>query len=273
MTDCKIFVDSPFNGLSSLASFIDDLRTETMVQQGWEKLASMRTKDGKTVQLLVRFNSINEDETNEEKSKRTPEEYNLAKNTYIVVWQSLSSALKREMKAHREEIGCDGPSFLWYLFKYYHSTAEHTVHTTLAKMNNLLLTIKHYKGDIDKFATYVIVLLLRFSRTGGTDAQAFDKVYTILINTSCTVFNSEIVVYKQVNASNFDVNKLLIKAREEYRTLLTNKTCTKNFHHTNTKHRNARRKQQPTNIAALVASTSQDNEITKLSRGEIQNMS
>ena len=135
------------------------------------------------------------------------------------------------MKAYKVEIGCDGPSFLWYLFKYYHSTVEQTVFTTLAKMSNLPLTIKHQrKGKIDKFATYVIALLLRLAKNGGTNAQAFDKVYEVLINTTCTVFNSEIVVYKQVNASNLDVSKFLINAREEYCTLVTNKTWTKNVH-------------------------------------------
>ena len=57
---------------------------------------------------------------------------------------------------------------------------------------------------------------------------------------------------------------MLIKARKEYRTLVTNKTWTEHVHHKDTQHRNDRRKQRPTNIAALVASTSQDNEITKL---------
>ena len=79
----------------------------------------------------------------EEKAKRTPEEYNLAKKFYIVAWKSLSSGPKREMKAHREDIRCDGPTFLWYLFKYYHSTAEQTVCTTLAKMIDLPSTIEY----------------------------------------------------------------------------------------------------------------------------------
>ena len=34
----------------------------------------------------------------DEKEKRTPEEYNLAKNMYITVWQSLSSAPKNGFK-------------------------------------------------------------------------------------------------------------------------------------------------------------------------------
>jgi len=95
-----------------------------MAQQGWEKVVSICTKNSKTVQLLDIFNSIIEDGLKEEKAKRTLEAYNLAKNMYITVWQSLSSAPKREIKTHREEIGCDNPIFLWYLFKYYHITAE-----------------------------------------------------------------------------------------------------------------------------------------------------
>jgi len=84
----------------------------------------------------------------------------------------------------------------------------------LAKMNNLQATIDNQcKGNVDRFATYVIALLLRLAKNGGTDAQAFNKVYEVLINSSCTVFNSEIAVYKQVNAANLDVSKLLIKAR------------------------------------------------------------
>ena len=63
-------------------------------------------------------------------------------------------------------------------------------------MSNLLSTIKHQcKGNIEKVVIYVIEILLCLAKNGDTDAQAFDKVYEVLINTSCTVFNSEIVVY------------------------------------------------------------------------------
>ena len=113
-------------------------------------------------------------------------------------------------------------------------------------MNNLQATIKHQcKGNVEKFDTYVIALLLRLAENGGANAQAFDLVYEVLINSSCTVFNSEIVVYKQVNASNLDVRKLLIKAKEEYRTLVTNKRRTKNVNkqQNHTQHQNERRKQ------------------------------
>ena len=96
MTDRKTFAYLHFNGLSSLTLFINDLRTEMMEQQGWGKLVSILTKNCMTVKLLDRFNSISETEMMNEKSSRTPEEYNLAKNMYIAVWQSLASAPKRE---------------------------------------------------------------------------------------------------------------------------------------------------------------------------------
>ena len=50
-------------------------------------------------------------------------ENNDGKNIYVVVWNSISSHPKKEMKAHRIVIESDGPPFLWHLFKYYHSTA------------------------------------------------------------------------------------------------------------------------------------------------------
>ena len=126
-----------------------------------------------------------------EKTSCTPEQYNMSKNMYIDVWRSLSSAPKRKMKPYREDIRSDGSTFLWYLFKYYHSTTQQKVCTRLAKMDNLQATIDHQrKGRVDKFATYVIALLLCLAQNGGSNAQAFDKVYEVLINSSCTVFNS-----------------------------------------------------------------------------------
>ena len=66
--------------------------------------------------------------------------------------------------------------------------------TTLAKINNLQATIKDQcNGNIDKFATYVIALLQCLAENGGADAQSFNKVYKVLINSPCTVFNYEIV--------------------------------------------------------------------------------
>ena len=122
------------------------------------------------------------------------------------------------------------------------------------------------KGNIDRFVTYIITLLLRLAKNGGSDPQVFDKVYEVLINTSCTIFNSEIIVYNQVNALNLDVSKLLVNAREKYRNLVENKMWTKSVHQKGKDYRGNRCKQQPTNIAAPFASTGQDNEISQLKK-------
>ena len=52
------------------------------------------------------------------------------------------------------------------------------------------------RGNIDHFVTYVIKILLCLVENGGNDAQECDKVYEVLINSPCTVFNSETIVYK-----------------------------------------------------------------------------
>ena len=84
-------------------------------------------------------------------------------------------------------------------------------------MNNLHVTIEYQrKGNIDMFV-----------KNGGSDSQAFEKVYKVLINLPCIVLFSEIVIYKQVNSHTIDVNKLHVKAREKYQTLVTNKTWKK----------------------------------------------
>ena len=69
------------------------------------------------------------------------------------------------------------------------------------------------KWIADKFCTYMTSLILQMSENGGNDDQEFDNVYEILIRTPCLTFNSEIVVFKQVNISNLDVGSILRKAR------------------------------------------------------------
>ena len=79
-------------------------------------------------------------------------------------------------------------------------------------MNNLPAVIEHQcKGNIEKFAIYAIALLLCLSKNRGSDAQAFNKVNKVLINSPCKFFNSKIVVYKQVNKNNLNVTNSLSK--------------------------------------------------------------
>jgi len=149
------------------------------------------------------------------KKSRTSDKYNSSKNMYIATWRSIGTSVKREMNMNMESVNCDGPTFLWYIYKCYNSTALKTVRMTLEKLKNVRWVINDkYCGNIDRFATYVATLLQRLAENGGKDDQAFDKVYEVLINSPCPVFNSEMIVYKQVNSSNLDVGKMLVKARE-----------------------------------------------------------
>ena len=234
-----------------------------MARSGWENLMSIKSKNG-NCQLFKRFTFITETEMKAAKKSRTSDEYNSSKNLYIATWRLIGSNVKREMNVHMESIGCDGPTFLWYIFKYYHITAVQTVRTTLTKLNNLRWFINDKCWcNIDRFATYIVTLLLRLAENGGKDNQAFEKVYEVLINSPCAIFNSETIAYKQVNSSNLEVSKMFVKAREEYRMLVENKTWS-NVSHKKPKHRQDRQKQQPTDIAALVALTDQENEISCL---------
>ena len=142
-TDRKTFVDQPFLGNTSLTSFIDDLRTESMARRGWEDLLLVEGENGEEINLLDRFNSISEDMMQDAQSNRTQDEIETARNIYIATWRSLGSAPKREMKPHRSAINNDGPTFLWHLFRYYHTTAEQTVRTTLSKMDKLSEALVH----------------------------------------------------------------------------------------------------------------------------------
>ena len=73
---------------------------------------------------------------------------------------------------------------------------------------------KQFHWNVDKFTTYVSALLVTLTENGGKDGLAFDKVYEVLTHLPCPLFNSEIIVYKQVHSTSFNVHKLLIIVRE-----------------------------------------------------------
>ena len=92
-------------------------------------------------------------------------------------------------------------------------------------MNNLQTTFEILcKTNVDKFSARVINTLFEFAENGSTDAQSSDNVYEVLLYSPCNSFNSELIVYKQINAQLLDVDKLLIKVREDYLARDENKT-------------------------------------------------
>lgn len=76
---------------------------------------------------------------------------------------------------------------------------------------------------MEKFTTHVSALLVTLAENGGNDNLLFEEVYEVLTNDPCSMFNSEIILYKQVKYAALDVYKLLIEARDEYRALVTNR--------------------------------------------------
>ena len=78
-----------------------------MARVGWEKLMSVKSKNG-TCQLLDRFTSITDIDMKAVKKSRTLDEINSLKNMYIVTWRSIRSDVKHEMNVNRGGTGCDG---------------------------------------------------------------------------------------------------------------------------------------------------------------------
>ena len=75
----KPFDANTFDGGTSLTSFINDLRTERMARNGWEKLLLVDTANTNDVNIIDCFNSITEAKVHQAKTNRTTEEYNLFK--------------------------------------------------------------------------------------------------------------------------------------------------------------------------------------------------
>ena len=95
--------------------------------------------------------------------------------------------------------------------------------STQAKLDKLDRKIsKAFHWNMNKFTTYVPMLLVTLAENGGKDGLVFDNVYEVLTHSPYLLFNSEIIVLKQVHSTSLNVHKLLIKAREDYCSLVTN---------------------------------------------------
>ena len=73
---------------------------------------------------------------------------------------------------------------------------------------------------------HCFVSYLTLAEAGGVDNQEYDKCYDCLTSPPSSIFNSEITVFKHVHHAVNNVDKLLVKSREEYRMLFTNHTWT-----------------------------------------------
>ena len=104
-----------------------------------------------------------------------------------------------------------------------------------------------------KFTTCVSALLVILAENGGKNNLIFEKVYKLLTESSCSLFNSEIVVYKQVNFAALDMHKLHIKARDDYYALVTNKEWKSNKMNKKNNRGCTERSHKRSDIAALLA--------------------
>ena len=129
---------------------------------------------------------------------------------------------KRTMARHEQEYVNNGPSFLYYLMHNYAGAAQLIVRSTISKLDKLGDKMQFgFKWNVDEFTTYVSALLITLTGNGSKYSMILDKVYKVLTHSPCLLFNSEIIMYKQVHFTSRNVQKLLIKASEEYKSLVT----------------------------------------------------
>ena len=119
---------------------------------------------------------------------------------------------KHTMAKHNEQVQVDGPLFIYYFLRNYAAMASQPVCSTQAKLDKLDgERSKAFHWNVDKFTTYVSALLVTLAENGGNDGLVFDNVYKLLAHSPCLLFNSEIVVFKQVHSALLNVHRLLIK--------------------------------------------------------------
>lgn len=149
----------------------------------------------------------------------------------------------------------NGPSFLYYLIHNYANTTPHIIRSIQNEINEHYKKISRVlKWNVDKFYTYTTSQLLQMSENGGNDEKSFDNVYKILTRTPCPTFNSEIVVFKQLNISNIDVWLILVKASEEYRTLVAEGTWCKRQNNNKEHNQHTKRTElRHSDLAALIS--------------------
>ena len=108
------------------------------------------------------------------------------------------------MAVVKHQIEDDAPSFFYYLLWHYTETSSHIVRLTQDKIDKKVeKMVKGIHRNVEKFTTYVSALLATFAENGGKDNLVFEKVYEVLTHSPCQLFNSRIVVYKQVNFTVF----------------------------------------------------------------------
>ena len=125
----------------------------------------------------------------------------------------------------------DGLPLLWTLLNQYHGTAAQIIQSMRIKIDSFRDRLKLCHGDIDNFLDRVRKTMEMLKSTGGSDDQAFDKIYKALVETHVTSFNETICVWNIVMdqsglAGTKSISALRNKARTEYQSLCARKKWT-----------------------------------------------
>ena len=220
------FTYTTFSGEEPLACFIDEMMTKSLTRERWNELLHIKCENA-TLCLLDNHTAVAEAEILRAKTKRSNRIYNATTNMFVATWRSLGRKPKRAMQQYRKKYANDGPNFLCFLFHNFNGTVAHIVRSSLEKIKNIDHTLEYgFKYNIDLWTTYFTALFLTLAEAGGVDNQEYDKCYDCLTSPPSSIFNSEITVFKHVHHAVNNVDKLLVKSREEYRMLFTNHTWT-----------------------------------------------
>ena len=79
-----------------------------------------------------------------------------------------------------------------------HITADSTMHSGYARQTKGE-DVEGIPLECKKITTYVSALLITLAENGGKDELVFDKCYEVLKHSPCLLFNSELVIFKQVH--------------------------------------------------------------------------
>ena len=156
-----------------------DIRTQAKSRHHWPDLLKV-CKDDKELDLLDKYMVITLDNMKKSRAQRPAEHNAAATNLYIAIWDTIGSYPKSKVIPHQEKINGDGPTLLRCLLTKFHGTAAQIIRAQRSKMEQFKHKLKHYGGDIEKFADHMRKTYQSLVHAGGQDKQAFERMYEAL---------------------------------------------------------------------------------------------
>ena len=264
--DQRRLSESTYTGLETHGTFREDLRSQSIVRRGWKTLLSVQNSSGQDTNLLDGYMTLTLKDLHRAASTRKPEDVAPARNLYLAIWNTLGNKPKTKMVAQRAKVMDDGPTLLWMLLTEYHGTAAQIIRQMRLKIDAFKDKVKAYGGDMDKFCEHVRKTMECLKSAGGSDDQAFDKIFEALVESHVQAFNESIRVWKTVceqSSTPCNIPGLLNKARNEYQQLSLRKKWPK-FSGTSLRHDKedvpSRKRKHDSDIASLLAASEKRSE-------------